>query len=245
MTVTAVLPFRSIDSAKSRMAPLLSEEERREFSARLLERTLLALGRAARISSVILVSPDPLARALARSGGHEALDDGGVELNAAITLGVHHAATSGASAVLVLPVDLAEVSAANIDELLSGWSGTKPGILASPNGGTSALLVPLPSDFAPQFGANSAAAHQSELSRAGAEVEVLSSPLAADLDTPDDLKAAMERERTAATPVPPEGLLALPIDGLGEIQPGDDLPAMIADCACREDRRHAIGDHRW
>ncbi|MEI6848835.1 MAG: 2-phospho-L-lactate guanylyltransferase, partial [bacterium] len=84
MTVTAILPFRSIDSAKSRMAPLLSEEERREFSARLLERTLLALGRAASIGSVILVSPDPLARALARSGGHEALDDGGVELNAAI-----------------------------------------------------------------------------------------------------------------------------------------------------------------
>ena len=35
----------------------------------------------------------------------------------------------------------------------------------------------------------------------------------------------MERERSAATPTPTEGLLALPIDGLGEIQPGDDLPA--------------------
>ena len=154
MTVTAVLPFRSIDSAKSRMAPLLSEEERREFSARLLERTLLALGRATRIDSVILVSPDPLARALARSGGYEALDDGGVKLNAAITLGVHHAATSGASAVLVLPVDLAEISAANIDALLIGWSGSKPGLLASPDGGTSALLVPLPRTFTPLFAPN-------------------------------------------------------------------------------------------
>ncbi len=244
MTVTAVLPFRSIDSAKSRMAPLLSVEERREFSARLLERTLLALGRAARIGRVVLVSPDPLARALARSGGHEALDDGGVELNAAIALGVRHAAKSGASAVLVLPVDLAEVSPANIDELLGGWSGTKPGLLESPDGGTSALLVPLPSDFAPQFGANSAAAHRNELSRAGAEVEVLSSPLAADLDTPDDLKAAMERERTATTPVPTTGLLALPIDGLGEIQPGDDLPAMIADCVATIAATSAIGGLR-
>jgi len=244
VTVTAILPFRSIDSSKSRMAPLLSEEERREFSARLLERTLFALGRAARISSVILVSPDPLARALARSGGHEALDDGGVELNAAIALGVRHAATSGASAVLVLPVDLAEVSAANIDALLIGWSGSKPGLLASPDGGTSALLVPLPRTFTPQFGANSAAAHHNELSRDGAEVETLSSPLAADLDTPDDLKAAMERERTAATPVPPEGLLALPIDGLGEIQPGDDLPAMIANCVATIFATSAIGGLR-
>jgi coenzyme F420-0:L-glutamate ligase/coenzyme F420-1:gamma-L-glutamate ligase len=204
----------------------------------------LALGRANSVSNVILVSPDPLARALARSGGHEALDDGGVELNAAIALGVRRAATSGASAVLILPVDLAEVSAANIDALLSGWSGSKPGLLASPDGGTSALLVPLPSTFTPQFGANSAAAHHNELSRDGAEVETLSSPLAADLDTPDDLKAAMERERTAATPVPPEGLLALPIDGLGEIQPGDDLPAMIADCVATIFATSAIGGLR-
>jgi coenzyme F420-0:L-glutamate ligase / coenzyme F420-1:gamma-L-glutamate ligase len=244
VTITAVLPFRSIDSAKSRMAPLLSEEERREFSARLLERTLLALGRAASLSRVILVSPDPLARALARSGGHEALDDGGVELNAAISLGVRHAATSGASAVLILPVDLAEISAANIDALLSGWSGSKPGLLASPDGGTSALLVPLPSTFAPQFGASSAAAHHNELSRDGAEVETLSSPLAADLDTPDDLKAAMEREWAAATPTPTEGLLALPIDGLGEIQPGDDLPEMIASCVATIAATSAIGGLR-
>jgi 2-phospho-L-lactate guanylyltransferase len=150
------------------MAPILGEEERREFSARLLERTLLALGRAASIGSVILVSPDPLARALARSGGHEALDDGGVELNAAIALGVRHAATNGASAVLILPVDLAEISAVNIDALMGGWSGSQPGLLASPDGGTSALLVSLPSTFTPQFGANSAAAHRKELSRDGA-----------------------------------------------------------------------------
>ena len=91
---------------------------------------------------------------------------------------------------------------------------------------------------------NSAAAHQDELSRDGGTVERLSSPLAADLDTPDDLKAAMERERTAATPVPTEGLLALPIDGLGEIQPGDDLPAMIASCVATIAVTSAIGGLR-
>jgi coenzyme F420-0:L-glutamate ligase/coenzyme F420-1:gamma-L-glutamate ligase len=226
------------------MAPLLSDEERREFSARLLERTLLALGRATSVSNVILVSPDPLARALARSGGHEALDDGGAELNAAIALGVSHATTSGATAVLILPVDLAEVTAANIDALVGGWSGSQSGLLASPDGGTSALLVPLPRDFTPQFGAGSATAHRIELSRNGAQVETLDSPLAADLDTPSDLKAAMERERAATTPAPTAGLLALPIDGLGEIEPGDDLPAMIASCVAKIAATSAIGGLR-
>ncbi len=226
------------------MAPLLTEEERREFSARLLERSLLALGRATSVSNVILVSPDPLARALARSGGHEALDDGGVDLNAAIALGVAQATASGASAVLVLPVDLAEVSAANIDVLVTGWSGLRPGILASPDGGTSALLVPLPHDFTPQFGANSAAAHRDELTYGGTEVEMLNSPLAADLDTPSDLTLAIERERASATSAPTVGLLALPIDGLGEIEPGDDLPAMIASCVATIVATDAIGGLR-
>jgi coenzyme F420-0:L-glutamate ligase/coenzyme F420-1:gamma-L-glutamate ligase len=226
------------------MAPLLGEDERREFSARLLERTLLALGRAASIGNVILVSPDPLARALARSGGHEALDDGGVELNSAIALGVRRAATSGATAVLILPVDLAEISAAHIDSLIRDWSGAQPGLLASPDGGTSALMVRLPNAFTPRFGPNSAEAHRSELSRDGGTVESLSSPLAADLDTPDDLKAALERERSVATPTPTEGLLALPIDGLGEIQPGDDLPAMIASCVATATATGAIGGLR-
>ena len=244
MTVTAILPFRSIDSAKSRMAPLLTEEERREFSARLLERSLLALGRATSVSNVILVSPDPLARALARSGGHEALDDGGVDLNTAIALGVRQASASGASAVLILPVDLAEVTAANIDALVGSWSGSQPGLLTSPDGGTSALLVPLPGDFTPQFGANSAAAHRAELLRGGAEVEMLNSPLAADLDTPSDLTLAIERERASVTSAPTVGLLALPIDGLGEIEPGDDLPAMIASCVANIAATDAIGGLR-
>jgi coenzyme F420-0:L-glutamate ligase/coenzyme F420-1:gamma-L-glutamate ligase len=244
VTLTAVLPFRSIDSAKSRMAPLLSEEERREFSARLLERTLLALGHATGVASVILVSPDPLARALARSGGHEALDDGGVDLNAAITLGVRRAEERGASAVLILPVDLAEVSSANIDALIRGWSGAQPGLLASPDGGTSAMLVPLPRTFAPQFGANSATAHRTELSRDGAAVEALASPLATDLDTPDDLKAAVERERSTSGAAPVQGLFALPIEGLGEIQSGDDLPAMIANCVADLTLSRAIGGLR-
>lgn len=233
MIVTAILPFRSIDSAKSRMSTMLSEAERREFSARLLERTLLALGHATSVGNVILVSPDPLARALARSGGHEALDDAGADLNAAITLGLNQATRNGAAAVLILPVDLAEISAVHIDALVGGWSGAQPGVLASPDGGTSALLVPLPRDFTPQFGANSAAAHRTELSRGGAEVEALVSPLAADLDTPRELLAAIERERSTRTPPRAAGLLALPIDGLGEIQPGDDLPAMIAECVAQ------------
>ena len=226
------------------MAAVLRDDERREFSARLLERTLLALSGAGTIRQVILVSPDPLARALARSGGHKALDDGGVDLNAAITLGVAHAAEAGATAVLVLPVDLAEISSVNIDALIGGWSGSQPGILPSPDGGTSALLVPLPSTFTPRFGPQSASAHRLELQRVAGAVELLSSPLATDLDTPTDLASAIARERSTTRPAQTAGLLALPIEGLGEIHTGDDLPSMIARCVAEIASTPAIGGLR-
>lgn len=212
------------------MAPVLSEIERREFSARLLERTLIALGGAAEVQSVILVSPDPLARALARGGGHVALDDGGVNLNQAVAIGLEYAASKGASNVMVLPVDLAEISAANIDALIGGWSGSQPGVLASPDGGTSTLLIPLPSAFVPQFGEQSATAHRTTLTQLHGGVETLLSPLANDLDTPADLRTAVARERASTPHSTLSGLIALPIDGLGEITAGDELPAMIAEC---------------
>jgi coenzyme F420-0:L-glutamate ligase/coenzyme F420-1:gamma-L-glutamate ligase len=75
-------------------------------------------------------------------------------------------------------------------------------------------------------------------------VEALSSPLATDLDTPDDLKAAVERERSTGGATPAQGLFALPIEGLGEIQSGDDLPAMIADCVADLTLSRAIGGLR-
>lgn len=230
MKIAAVLPFRSIDSAKSRMSARLNEAERRDLSARLLERTLLALAGSTRVSHVIVVSPDPLARALARSGGHEAIDDGGVELNAAISLGVARAQERGAGAALILPVDLAEVSPQAVDALLKSWSAAHPGLLESPDGGTSALIIPLPTVFAPHFGSGSASAHRRELERISGGFEPLHSPLAADLDTPSDLESAVARERSAHRGTTTAGLVALPIEGLGEIRPGDDLPVLIAEC---------------
>ena len=119
--ITAVLPFRSVADSKRRMESALGEQERMELSARLLVRTLAALRNARSIGRTILVSPDPLARELARAAGAEAIDDHGVPLNEAIRLGLDHATTSGASTALIVPVDLAHVSAIAIDELTEAW----------------------------------------------------------------------------------------------------------------------------
>jgi len=218
--ITAILPFRSVANSKRRMESALSEQERMELSARLLVRTLGALRSARSIERTILVSPDPLARALARASGAVAIDDRGVPLNEAILLGIQHARADGATTALVIPVDLAHVS------------------------GGAALITPLPTSMSLRYGEGSAALHLRELTATTSSVHQLTSPLAADLDTPEDLVAATAPGDGRAADDQHDGLIALPIDGLGEIQPNDNLPELIAEGVRRFLDERAIGPLR-
>ena len=244
--ITAILPFRSVADSKRRMENALSEQERMELSARLLVRTLAALRNARSIGRTILVSPDPLARELARAAGAEAIDDHGVPLNEAIRLGLDHAATSGASTALIIPVDLAHVSGGALDELVSAWraSGAASGILPALDGGTAALITPLPTAMSLHYGEGSAALHLRELSLISSSVQQLNSLLAADLDTPEDLNAVSAAGVNHGTAAHQDGLIALPIDGLGEILPNDNLPELIAESVQRFISERSLGPLR-
>jgi coenzyme F420-0:L-glutamate ligase/coenzyme F420-1:gamma-L-glutamate ligase len=226
------------------MAPALDPAARSELAARLLERTLLALSSAPSVARTILVSPDPLARALARGYGAEALDDDGVPLNAAIEQGLRAAEAAGARAAVVIPVDLAAIDGTAIEALIAEWrsgsTATQPGILAASDGGTAALVLPLPTALVPHFGPASATAHEAECVRIGTPARELHSPLADDIDTIEDLASAVHQH----PPVSRAGIMAIAIDGLGEINAGDDLPLLIATCIARATERHEIGPLR-
>jgi len=244
--IAAILPFRSVASSKRRMERALSEQERMELSARLLVRTLAALRNARSIGRTILVSPDPLARELARAAGAEAIDDRGVPLNDAIRLGLQRASTSGASTALIIPVDLAHISGGALDELVNAWvaSGAASALLPALDGGTAALITPLPTSIRLHYGEGSAALHLRELSTNYASVQQLNSPLAADLDTPEDLSAVSAAGASQSAAAQQDGLIALPIDGLGEIQPNDNLPELIAESLQRFISERSLGPLR-
>jgi coenzyme F420-0:L-glutamate ligase/coenzyme F420-1:gamma-L-glutamate ligase len=244
--IAAILPFRSVADSKRRMESALSEQERIELSARLLVRTLAALRNARSIGRTILVSPDPLARELARAAGAEAIDDHGAPLNDAIQLGLQRASTSGTSTALIIPVDLAHVSGGALDGLVSAWraSGASSALLPALDGGTAALITPLPTSISLHYGEGSAALHLRELSANYASVQQLNSPLAADLDTPEDLSAVSAAGVSQSAAAQQDGLIALPIDGLGEIQPNDNLPELIADSVQRFISERSLGPLR-
>jgi coenzyme F420-0:L-glutamate ligase/coenzyme F420-1:gamma-L-glutamate ligase len=170
------------------------------------------------------------------------IDDHGVPLNEAIRLGIDHATAGGATTALIIPIDLAHVSARAIDALMQAWrvSGAASGILPALDGGTAAMILPLPTNVELHYGSESSAAHLRTLAACTPSVQQLNSPLAADLDTPEDLNAVSSAQANYGT----DGLIALPIDGLGEILPSDNLPELIAESVQRFIGERSLGPLR-
>lgn len=196
----ALVPLRGLESAKTRLGDELDAEERLELVTRMARRTLSATRDAKRIAGTVLVTMDPAAARLATRHGAQAIVQRLPGLNAAIREARARAMERGASAVLVLPIDLAAVSAEAIDALLGAAAQATSGTAAASTlvtvvpdrhgSGTNALLIAPPDAIDPAFGADSRAAHEQRAASAHAAYVELGGPLTFDVDTAEDLLAA-------------------------------------------------------
>ena len=195
----ALVPLRGLETAKTRLGGELDAEERLELVTRMARRTLAATRDATHIAGTVLVTMDPAAARLAARHGAEAIVQRLPGLNAAIREARVRAVERGATAVLVLPIDLVAVSAEAIDALVmaagaASRSNTTGGIVAvvpdRHGSGTNALLTSPPDAIGPAFGSDSRARHERQASDAGAMYLELGGPLTFDVDTAEDLLAA-------------------------------------------------------
>src|SRR5512136_146113 len=107
MTLWAIVPVKPLRRAKSRLAGLLSEDQRTRLNRFLLEHTLTILNDTSEIEHTLVVSRDPAALALTRSmGGRTVLEDGAPIFNTALKRATIIAQIQGARSVLILPADL-------------------------------------------------------------------------------------------------------------------------------------------
>jgi 2-phospho-L-lactate guanylyltransferase len=193
-SVMAIIPIGTLEGAKSRLGAVLDAEERLEMTLRFARSTILAAIASRRIRETLVVTPDDAVRRLAEELGARPLRqrDGG--LNRGIDEGRSEAIAAGASAVLVLPIDLPDVSTAAIDAVLDALDDPRRPLVAivpdRHGRGTNALLLAPPDAIDTCFGGDSRAAHVLAAHEAGAELVVLDGPLALDVDTPDDLLLA-------------------------------------------------------
>ncbi len=192
MTTWAIVPVKPLRRGKSRLAGLLTEEQRTRLNRYLLEHTLSILNEIPDIEHTLVVSRDPAALALTRSmGGRTVLEDGAPQFNTAIQRATIVAQTQGARAVLILPADLPLVEASDLKALLS-LGQIPPTVVIAPDrrkDGTNTLFVNPAGLIEYGYGPGSFQLHCQRATEAGAKLEIVNCErIGLDLDLPEDLE---------------------------------------------------------
>jgi 2-phospho-L-lactate guanylyltransferase len=186
----ALVPAKPFDTAKSRLAEVLTDVARRHLARELLEHTLDVLRVARGLEGIAVVSRDPEVEALACTYGALPLPETSSRLDGIIDGGLDALRARGAGSVLVVLADLPQLSADDVARMIA--LGAHHSVVLAPDAqdeGTNALLVIPPDRMRTCFGRRgSFRAHRERAAEMGIETAVFRAPsLAFDLDTVDDL----------------------------------------------------------
>lgn len=196
MTLWAIVPVKPLRRGKSRLAEVLTQEERADLNRRLLAHTLDTLTSIPEIEHVLVVSRDQSALSLAREHGARTVQEhGSPQLNLALARATIVAKTYATRGVLIVPADLPLITAEDVRTMLD-LAKDPPVVVVAPDRhgqGTNALLVCPAGLIEYEFGPGSFQRHCEKASQAGARLEICElSSLALDMDLPEDLEMVSE-----------------------------------------------------
>jgi 2-phospho-L-lactate guanylyltransferase len=192
MTFWAIVPVKPFRRGKSRLAGVLTEEERLDLNSQLLIHTVDTLKEISEIEHVLVVSRDQAALSLARAHGARTVQENGApELNVALTRATIVAKRYATRGVLIIPSDLPLISKEDVYAMLE-LVKDPPVVIVVPDRkkeGTNALLVCPVGLIEYDYGPNSFERHCQRARQAGARLEICELPsLALDMDVPEDLE---------------------------------------------------------
>jgi 2-phospho-L-lactate/phosphoenolpyruvate guanylyltransferase len=179
--VLAIVPVKGREGSKSRLAPLLSDEERIRLVTAMLGDVVDACRDAEAVDAVLVVTPDPSVV----PQGVEVLTDDGVGHAEAIATAL--ADPRAAEGVLVVMADCPLVQPESLNALVE--AARPVALVPSGDGGTNAVALKPGDALEPAFGIDGSAGVTIERARAaGYEPAVLHDPLLAlDVDCPEDV----------------------------------------------------------
>jgi len=189
MAVFVVIPVKRLDNAKSRLSPLLTDDERKQFCLKMLEDVLKTVKSTKSINQTVVVSNDLGVFHVAKNFNAAYLREKKTGLNEAVSEAIGWCIERGATSVLVLPADIPLVTPVNLNRMLA--LREKASMVISPSRigkGTNALLL-TPPDACPTFyGPCSFQRHLEEASRRRISFRRFRSQrIALDIDTVEDL----------------------------------------------------------
>lgn len=209
----AVLPVKAWSEAKRRLSPVLSAGEREELARTMLDDVLAAIGGVPGVTGTLAVTADGVATRYLERAGCEVLSEPRRGLNRALGTAAEELARRGEATMLVLPIDLPLVTAADLDQLCArhvedrksqgGESAPGAAVTVAPDrfrSGTNALVCSPPGCIPFRFGDGSFHAHLREAERAGAaHSSIVLANLGLDVDHPDDLTELLRLDRSSRT----------------------------------------------
>ena len=188
MSTIAILPVKSFNAAKQRLAGLLGAGSRQALAQAMFSDVLTSLRHVPDLDAVAVVTADRVAEAAALGERVQVLrDTEQTGQSAAAMIGIRFALAASYSRVLLVPGDTPLLDPLEVAVLLEGEAPVA--IVPDRHGtGTNALLLSPPDAIAPSFGPGSFERHVDSARAAGHEpaIERMDS-LMFDVDTPDDL----------------------------------------------------------
>ena len=183
MDTHVLVPVKRLDDAKSRLADVLSPEDRATLMSELLDH-VLAVTQAAGVGPVTVVSAEALSL-----NGVPRFDDGGAPWNNALAAAM--AAVVDESTVAVIAGDLPLLVPDDVRALVAAIPDRGLAIARARDGGTNAVAMRPPGIVSTHFGAaSSAGVHAAAARAAGVDAVLVDLPgFAFDVDTPEDLAA--------------------------------------------------------
>lgn len=190
--VGVVLPIRSFEGAKARLAPRLTETARATFARELADHVMGAAGSL----RVVVVTSAPEVQTWARDSGADVLDDPGPGLDTAAAAGCDHLARLGFERAIVAHADLPDAGplASIVTDLDARAVVLVP---CHRDDGTNVCSIPLPRTFEFAYGPDSFRRHVGVAERLDLPVVVLRrADLAFDVDVPADYDRLLARSET-------------------------------------------------
>jgi 2-phospho-L-lactate/phosphoenolpyruvate guanylyltransferase len=190
MAIWAIVPVKPFLRAKSRLASVLTPQERAGLSREFLGHALDVLAKVPGITQTLVISRDPAALALAHSRQARTVTESGApDLNSALQRATQVVVASRAQGVLILPTDLPFLTPEDVSQLIAG-GGEGPQVAIAPDrrdDGTNALFTAPPGLLNYAFGEHSFGKHLELAQAAGAHVRVCRlAGIALDVDGPED-----------------------------------------------------------
>jgi 2-phospho-L-lactate guanylyltransferase len=198
-----LIPIKDPANAKTRLADLLSVDERRRLAWAMFEDVSRAIADAQKPDRIVMVTSYAPAIERARELDWDVLvEEEQISESASVDWASRILSERGFDVVMRLPADLPLVRAQDIDELLS-IELASPGALLVPSRegtGTNAIIRTPAALFPSRFGPNSLALHKQEAARVGVECLIVNSGrIALDIDEPGDVELLLEEEGGAST----------------------------------------------